>query len=186
MRYRAITAIARTDVAKNHECRGAVLPALAYVRTMRLVAHRVEIELAHEVPKARVVRAAGRLDLEPGWLSLGQRFGPVATHDLVECVGHLVLPGDPGPALAEVQAKQSRELMLSAKLSPSRKREPAYANLLTSSWWLRLGWSQEPMAKRAIENPPMSTGAGSPANIAPMQSPVRGVMRTPFRECPVA
>jgi hypothetical protein len=36
MRDRAISAIPRTDVAKDHERRGAMLPALTDVRAMRL------------------------------------------------------------------------------------------------------------------------------------------------------
>src|SRR5689334_8990115 len=91
VRDRAVAAVPSADVAKDHECRGAVLPAFANIRTMRFLAYRVEVELAHEMPQARVVRAAGRLDLEPRRLPLRERLDPVAAHDLVESVCHLEL-----------------------------------------------------------------------------------------------
>ena len=61
-----------------------MLPALADVRAVRLLADRVEIEVAHEVAEAGIVRAAGRPDLEPGRLPVGEGVGAVEALDLVK------------------------------------------------------------------------------------------------------
>src|SRR5207244_3152911 len=46
---RAIRTVPGADVAQDHEGGGAVLPALADVGAMRLLAHRVELEIPHQV-----------------------------------------------------------------------------------------------------------------------------------------
>ena len=48
VRDRAVGAVSRADVAENHERRGAVLPALADVGAVRLLADRVQVEVAHQ------------------------------------------------------------------------------------------------------------------------------------------
>src|SRR5207247_4702965 len=52
-----IRARARADVAENHERGGAVMPALADVRTLRLFADRVQVEVAHQALDTQI---AGR------------------------------------------------------------------------------------------------------------------------------
>src|SRR5687768_1646958 len=88
VRDRAIAAVPRTHVAEDHERRGAVLPTFADVGAMRLFAHRVEVQLAHQVPEPRVIRTAWSFHLEPRGLPLGERLGLVAPHDLVESLAH--------------------------------------------------------------------------------------------------
>ena len=80
---RAIRAIACANIAQDHECRGAVLPAFADVWAMRFFAYRMQIELAHEILEARVVRSPRRFDLQPGRLSIGQAWCAVAAKYLV-------------------------------------------------------------------------------------------------------
>jgi hypothetical protein len=89
----AVGAVPGADIAENHEGRGAVLPALADVRAMRFLAHRVEVQVAHELLEAQVVRASGRLHLEPGRLPLRKRLGPMPAHDLVEGFAHVQREG---------------------------------------------------------------------------------------------
>src|SRR5262249_2167796 len=60
---------AGADVAQDHERGGAVLPALADVRAARLLAHRVEVLLAHQRLQAHVARSPGGAHLEPGRLA---------------------------------------------------------------------------------------------------------------------
>ena len=88
MRDRAVGAVSRADVAEDHEGGGAVLPALADVRAVRLLADRVQVQVAHEALQAEVVASAGRLHLEPGRLPLRQRFVTMAPQDLVQGLAH--------------------------------------------------------------------------------------------------
>src|SRR4029450_1731967 len=106
----AVATIPGAYVAENHECRSAVFPAFTDVRTTRFLAHRVEVELSHEVPQPRVVRATTRLDLEPAWLPLRERLGRMAAHDLVKSFGHLRLPGMSGLASAQRPRRDSEVL----------------------------------------------------------------------------
>ena len=85
----AVGAVARADVAEDHERGRAVLPALADVRAVRFLADGVEVELLHHLLEAQVVRPAGRLDLQPRRLPLGKRVAAVSPHDLVELLGHV-------------------------------------------------------------------------------------------------
>jgi hypothetical protein len=96
MGHGAVGAVPSTDVAQDHEGRGAVLPALADVRAVRFLADRVEVEVAHELLEAQVVRASGRLHLEPGGLPLRKRLGPMPAHDLVEGFAHVQREGSGG------------------------------------------------------------------------------------------
>src|SRR5262245_17579880 len=68
MRHRAVRAGARADVAEDHERRGAVVPALADVRALRLFADRVEVQLAHQALEPQIARRAGGAHLQPVWL----------------------------------------------------------------------------------------------------------------------
>ena len=65
MAHRAVAARARADVAKDHERRGAMRPALADVRAARFFADRVEIEVAHQALQPEIRRRPGRFHLEP-------------------------------------------------------------------------------------------------------------------------
>ena len=88
MRDGAIGAVPRAYVAEDHERRRAVFPAFPDVRTMRLFANRVQIEIAHQLLELEVLRAAWRADLEPARLSLRKGLNAVTTSYLVQCVAH--------------------------------------------------------------------------------------------------
>jgi hypothetical protein len=60
-----------------------MLPALAHVGAVSFLTDSVEVELPHQVLEAQVLLAAGRPNLEPGWLALGKRFDAVATGYLI-------------------------------------------------------------------------------------------------------
>ena len=83
----AVGAVPRADVAEDHEGGGAVLPALADVRAVRLLADRVEVELAHQLLEPQVVRPAWGANLQPRRLSVGEEFGAVAANDLIQRFG---------------------------------------------------------------------------------------------------
>ena len=85
---RTVRAISRTDVAKDHERRGPVLPALADVGAVGFLAYRVKVQLPHQLLKPQIVGAAGRLDLEPIRLSLRERLRAMAPEDLIESFWH--------------------------------------------------------------------------------------------------
>ena len=61
----AVRAGARADVAEDHERRRPVVPALADVGTARFLAHRVQVEIAHQPLEAQVARRPRRTDLQP-------------------------------------------------------------------------------------------------------------------------
>src|SRR4029453_10982261 len=65
VRHRAVAAMARAHVAQDHEGRGGLFPALADVRTTRLLADRVQVPLAEAALEAHIIRSAGGPDLEP-------------------------------------------------------------------------------------------------------------------------
>ncbi len=102
MRHGAVGAIARANVTQNHERRGTVFPTLANIWTVCFLAHRVQIEVLHELLEAHVICAARCLHLKPLWLSFWQRVATVATHDLMQQLGHVLRegrlgePGGPG------------------------------------------------------------------------------------------
>src|SRR5207245_11630684 len=79
VRYRAVGAVARADVAQDHEGRGLVLPALADVGAMRRFADGVELQLAHQLLQGEVVGPPWSRHPEPGGLAGG---------DLSERAGH--------------------------------------------------------------------------------------------------
>jgi len=85
----AIGAIAGADIAQDHECGGAMLPAFADVGAVRFLAHGMQVELTHQVLEPHIVGAAWRLHLEPRGFSLGERLGAVTPHDLIESIWHL-------------------------------------------------------------------------------------------------
>src|SRR5206468_12612024 len=74
VRDRAIAAVPRAGVTEDHEGGRGVFPALADVRTVCFLAHRVQIPLAHEALEPDVARAPGRAHLEP--CRLGRGHGP--------------------------------------------------------------------------------------------------------------
>src|SRR5687767_612420 len=84
----AIRAVPGTDVAEDHESRGAVLPAFADVGAVRYFAYGVKVELPHQVLEPHIVGTTGRPDLEPRRLAVGQRVGAVTPQDLIESVWH--------------------------------------------------------------------------------------------------
>src|SRR5437764_597416 len=88
MGHSAIGAVSRAHVAEDHERCGAVLPAFAHVGAVGFLAHRVEVQLAHEALEAKVVRSAGSFHLEPGWLALGERLRAVTPHYLIKSIWH--------------------------------------------------------------------------------------------------
>jgi hypothetical protein len=51
----------------------------------------MEVELTHQILQTEVVRPSGSLDLEPGWLSIGQRLYAVTAADLVKRFAHFSL-----------------------------------------------------------------------------------------------
>ena len=88
MRDGAISAVPGADVAEDHERRGAVLPALADVRTVRLLANCMEVELTHELLEPKVVRTPWGSDLQPGRLTLGEWLYAVTPDDLIKSLAH--------------------------------------------------------------------------------------------------
>jgi len=72
VRDRAVGAVPRAHVTEDHEGGGPVLPTFPDVGTMGFLAHRVELQVPHQVLQGQVVGPAGRWDLEPGWFTGGQ------------------------------------------------------------------------------------------------------------------
>jgi hypothetical protein len=105
----AVSAVPRAGVAEDHEGGGAVIPALAEVRAMRFLAHRVEVELAHEPLQAGVHLAAWSLHLQPRRLSLGERLGAVAAHDLIKHLAHLAGSADRGARRREQRPRRTQD-----------------------------------------------------------------------------
>src|SRR5579871_6804791 len=72
---RAVWTVPRTDVAQDHERRGAVLPALAAVGAVGLLTNSVEVQVPHEALEPGIVGPAWRSNLQPARLSdLIERF----------------------------------------------------------------------------------------------------------------
>jgi hypothetical protein len=88
VRDRAVGAVPRTDVAKDHERGRAVLPTLTDVRAVRLLADCVQVERPHQLLQVEVISSTRRFDLEPRGFPLRKRLYPMATHDLVERLAH--------------------------------------------------------------------------------------------------
>ena len=119
----AVGAVPGADVAQDHEGGGAVLPALADVGAVRLLAHGVQLQLTHELLEAQVVVATGGLHLEPLRLPLGKRVAAVASHDLDELLSH----GGGGEGRTRVQV--GRSVRVEGEASPryflgKRRRNP--------------------------------------------------------------
>ena len=70
VRDRAVGAGARADVAEDHEGGRAVVPALADVRAVRVLADGVELEVAHDAAQPEVVLRPRRAHLQPLGLGL--------------------------------------------------------------------------------------------------------------------
>jgi len=84
----AVSAVSGADIAQDHEGRGAMLPTLADVRAMRFLAHRVQVEVTHQLLEPYVVGATGCSHFEPRRLPLRERIRAVTTHDLIESIWH--------------------------------------------------------------------------------------------------
>src|SRR5947209_20360215 len=69
----AESAGAGAGVAEDHHRRMLLGPAFADVRASRLLAHRREIELAHQAPRGVITFADWRLDSDPVGLALPRR-----------------------------------------------------------------------------------------------------------------
>ena len=82
VRHRAVGAVPRADVAHDQEGGRPVVPALAHVGAVRLLADGVELQFPHQAADLDVARPARGLHLEPAGLA-GGRLG---------------CRGDPGPA----------------------------------------------------------------------------------------
>ena len=96
-----------------------------------------------------------------------------------------------GDATERASLHARGEELVAAKCSRGKKRGTACANRLNARCRVMI----HPIARshysdayenRVTENGAISMGSGSPRSVAAMQSPVRGVISTPFRECPVA
>src|SRR4051812_18173396 len=95
----AVGAVAGADVAEDHEGGGAVFPTFADVGAVGFLAHRMEVQLAHQVLEPHIVGAARRFHLQPRRFPLWQRLGAVTPHDLIESVWHHWKPtGRTGPS----------------------------------------------------------------------------------------
>src|SRR5690606_25912528 len=77
---------AGAHVAQDHHRRVLLGPALADIRTGRFLAHRVEIEFAHQLTRLVIALADGRLDPDPVGLALP--FGTRAFR--YGCAGEIV------------------------------------------------------------------------------------------------
>src|ERR1700677_3089560 len=64
--HRAESARSRADVAQNHECRRAMLPAFTHIRATSALAYRVQVECAHDPLEFLVIRPAEVLHAQPG------------------------------------------------------------------------------------------------------------------------
>src|SRR5260221_2495502 len=90
MRDGAIRARSRADITQNHERGSAMVPALADIRALRLLAHRVQLQVAHQPFEAQIARRSRSTHLEPlgfwnPWRSLRQRNH--ARHRLIISAG---------------------------------------------------------------------------------------------------
>src|SRR5687768_432646 len=65
VRDRAIGAGARADIPENHERGGAVMPALADVGTVRVLANGVQLEPTHDLAQAQIILGTRGADLQP-------------------------------------------------------------------------------------------------------------------------
>jgi hypothetical protein len=65
-----------------------MLPALANVGTVSLLANGVEVELTHEVLEPKVVRTPWGSDFQPTRLTLGEWLDAVTPDDLIKSLAH--------------------------------------------------------------------------------------------------
>ena len=88
VRHRAVGAVPGADVAEDQEGGGPVVPAVPDVGAVRFLAHRVQLEVPHQMPDLRVGLTPRRLHLEPRRLADGDlgegTAGPPAGGDLDE------------------------------------------------------------------------------------------------------
>ena len=84
MRDSTIGAIPGAHVAEDHERRCAVLPALADVGAMRLLADGMQVERPHQLLEAQIVGAAGCFHFQPAGLPLREWLDAVASQDLIK------------------------------------------------------------------------------------------------------
>ena len=64
--HRAKSAAPRANIAQDHERRRAMVPAFAHVGTRRALAHRVQIQLPHQLLQLVIVVAGRRGRAQPG------------------------------------------------------------------------------------------------------------------------
>src|SRR5262249_21278217 len=88
VRDRAVGAISRADIPQDHEGRGPMLPALSNVGAPRFLAHRVKVEIPHELLELQVAGAARRSNFEPRRLAFREWLNAMASNDLVERLAH--------------------------------------------------------------------------------------------------
>src|SRR5947207_13298537 len=74
----AVAARARAGAAEDHERRRAVMPALADVGAVRLLADGVESEPAHQLLEPAIVLRARRAHLQPVGFGLAWSFAELA------------------------------------------------------------------------------------------------------------
>jgi hypothetical protein len=88
---RTIGAISGANVAEDHERGSTVLPALADIGAVGLLANGVEVQLAHHLLEAEIIRSTGGFDLEPRRFPLWEGVGAVSTHYLIESLWHFMI-----------------------------------------------------------------------------------------------
>src|SRR3989449_6781435 len=93
VRDRTVAAVPRAHVAQDHEGGGRVLPALADIRTVRFLAHGMQVGVAHEPLEPEVIRPAGRAHLQPRRLALAP-FDAGKVHLCVQ--NRIIMPRPPG------------------------------------------------------------------------------------------
>ena len=101
----AKTAAARAGVAENQKRRGLVAPALADIRTARLLTDRVKIFLAHQVFEPQIVGITWRFDFDPVGMSSAHKihvfksFKPFTIAGLLGALDDIVITEDFGEVM---------------------------------------------------------------------------------------
>jgi hypothetical protein len=65
-----------------------MLPTLPDVGAVGFLAHRMQIQLTHQVLEPYIVSTTRGSNLEPRWLAFREGSNPVSTHDLVKRIRH--------------------------------------------------------------------------------------------------